>query len=155
MQIGFDKLSSIENVVGSSRGDWIVGNASDNLLAGGAGNDWINGRGGNDRIWGQSGNDNLRGGDGADTFLFYRDIATNKVDTGRDTIWDFDAHTDFLEIDTGMVTDFTTVAAFIANHAQNTRGGDVKITFDADNSVTLKNTTVASLVANQDHFHFV
>ena len=37
-QIGFDKLSSIESVVGSSRGDWIVGNASDNLLAGGAGN---------------------------------------------------------------------------------------------------------------------
>jgi spore coat protein A len=155
VQIGFDKLSSIENVVGSSRGDWIVGNASENLLAGGAGNDWINGRDGNDRIWGQSGNDNLRGGDGADAFLFYRDIATNKVDTGRDTIWDFDAHTDVLEIDTGMVTDFTTVAAFIANHAQNTRGGDVKITFDVDNSVMLKNTTVASLVANQDHFHFV
>ena len=54
-----------------------------------------------------------------------------------------------------MVTDFTTVAAFIANHAQNTRGGDVKITFDVDNSVTLKNTNVASLLANQDHFHFM
>jgi spore coat protein A, manganese oxidase len=155
LQIGFDKLTSIENVIGSSRSDWIVGNASDNLLAGGAGNDWINGRGGNDRIWGQDGNDNLRGGDGADTFLFYKDIATNKVDTGRDTIWDFDAKTDFLEVDKGMVTDFTTVAAFIANHAQDTRGGDVKITFDADNTIILKHTTVASLVANQDHFHFV
>ena len=155
VQIGNDKLSSIENVVGSSRNDWIVGNASDNLLAGGAGNDWINGRGGIDRIWGQSGNDDLRGGDGADTFLFYRDIATNKVDTGRDTIWDFDAHTDFLEIDTGMVTDFTNVAAFIASHAQNTPAGDVKITFDANDTVTLKHTTVASLVANQEHFHFV
>jgi len=155
VQIGNDKLSSIENVVGSSRNDWIVGNASDNLLAGGAGNDWINGRGGIDRIWGQSGNDDLRGGDGADTFLFYRDIATNKVDTGRDTIWDFDAHTDFLEIDTGMVTDFTNVAAFIASHAQNTPAGGVKITFDANDTVTLKHTTVASLVANQEHFHFV
>ena len=92
---------------------------------------------------------------GADTFLFYKDIATNKVDTGRDTIWDFDAQTDFLEIDTGMVTDFTNVAAFIADHAQTTRGGDVKITFDDHNSVTLKDTTVASLLANQDHFHFV
>ena len=155
VQIGFDKLASIENVIGSSRSDWIIGNASDNLLAGGAGNDWINGRGGNDRIWGQDGNDNLRGGDGADTFLFYKDFATNKVDTGRDTIWDFDAKTDFLEVDTGMVTNFTTVAAFIADHAQDTRGGDVKITFDADSTVTLKHTTVASLVANQDHFHFV
>ncbi len=155
MQIGYDKLASIENVVGSSRSDWIVGNASDNLLAGGAGNDWINGRGGNDRIWGQGGNDNLRGGDGADTFLFYRDIATNKVNTGRDTIWDFDANTDFLEVHTGMVTNFTNVAAFIARHAENTPAGGVKITFDADDSVTLKHTTVASLVANQDHFDFV
>jgi Ca2+-binding RTX toxin-like protein len=147
--------SSLPTAFGSSRNDWIVGNASDNLLAGGAGNDWINGRGGIDRIWGQSGNDDLRGGDGADTFLFYRDIATNKVDTGRDTIWDFDAHTDFLEIDTGMVTDFTNVAAFIASHAQNTPAGGVKITFDANDTVTLKHTTVASLVANQEHFHFV
>jgi spore coat protein A len=155
VQIGVDKLASIENVIGSSRSDWIIGNAGDNLIAGGAGDDWINGRGGNDRIWGQAGNDNMRGGDGTDTFLFYKDFATNKVDTGRDTIWDFSTNTDFLEIDKGMVTNFTDVADFIANHAQDTRGGDVKITFDADNTLTLKHTTVASLLANQDHFHFV
>jgi Ca2+-binding RTX toxin-like protein len=146
---------SIENVIGSSGRDDIVGNASDNLLAGGAGNDRISGQGGNDRIWGQAGNDNMGGGDGSDTFLFYKDFATNTVDTGRDTIWDFDAKTDFLEIDKGIVADFTTVADFIADHAHETPGHDVTISFDADNSVTLQHTTIAALQANQDHFFFV
>jgi spore coat protein A len=154
-QIGSDKLVSIENVIGSSGRDQIVGSASDNLLVGGAGNDRIDGGGGNDRIWGQAGNDDMRGGDGSDTFLFYKDFATNTVDSGRDTIWDFDAKTDFLEIDKGMVADFTTVADFIADHVHETPGHDVTISFDADNSVILQHTTIATLQANQDHFIFV
>ena len=156
-QIGFDKLASIENVIGSSKDDYIVGNSSSNLLAGGAGNDWLSGRGGDDRIWGQSGNDFMRGGDGADTFLFYKDFATNKVDTGRDTIFDFNAAVDFLEIDKNMVNDvtnFATAAEFITKHAKETIGGDVTITFDSHNSVTLNNTTLLGLQAHQDHFHF-
>jgi Ca2+-binding RTX toxin-like protein len=154
-QIGSDKLVSIENVIGSSGRDQIVGSASDNLLVGGAGNDRIDGGGGNDRIWGQAGNDDMRGGDGSDTFLFYKDFATNTVNSGRDTIWDFDAKTDFLEIDKGMVADFTTVADFIADHVHETPGHDVTISFDADNSVILQHTTIATLQANQDHFIFV
>ncbi|MFO1067858.1 MAG: matrixin family metalloprotease [Geminicoccaceae bacterium] len=55
-----DRLSSIENLVGSRLGDSLAGSAASNRLAGGEGND---------RIAAEAGNDTVVGGDGLDRVL--------------------------------------------------------------------------------------
>jgi Ca2+-binding RTX toxin-like protein len=45
-----DKLSSIEGLIGSGRGDQLFGNSLDNLLAGGLGSDVLNGMNGTDTV---------------------------------------------------------------------------------------------------------
>ena len=97
-----DRLTGIENVQGSSYGDWIVGDTGDNLLSGldgddtlaggggddllrgGAGDDVLEGGDGNDELAGHTGNDVLTGGDGADIFVF------RGTRSGQDRITDFD-----------------------------------------------------------------
>ncbi len=64
---GFDTLISIENVIGSSRGDRITGNGETNRLDGGAGSDMLDGKGGDDWLKGGLGDDTLIGGSGRDT----------------------------------------------------------------------------------------
>jgi Ca2+-binding RTX toxin-like protein len=61
------RLISIENVTGTSDGDWIAGNGVANRLVGGAGFDIIEGGGGNDLLEGGLDNDRLSGGSGDDT----------------------------------------------------------------------------------------
>ncbi|MCM8638939.1 DUF4347 domain-containing protein, partial [Accumulibacter sp.] len=55
------RLISIENVWGSTYGDWLYGNIHANFLRGGSGVD---------RLQGCGGEDNLAGGSSADTFIF-------------------------------------------------------------------------------------
>jgi S-layer protein len=62
-----DTLSSIENVTGTDKADYIIGSAGANVIRGGAGNDV------------------LTGGAGADTFVFETTATAN----GTDTITDF------------------------------------------------------------------
>ena len=54
---GSEELRSIENAVGTNRGDTLIGNAVANVLFGGRGDDQIEGR---------DGDDSLEGGDGSD-----------------------------------------------------------------------------------------
>jgi Ca2+-binding RTX toxin-like protein len=68
-----DRLSSIENLVGSNFDDVLVGNFQHNTLNGGLGSDRINGG---------SGNDVLIGGAGADVFVY--DTASFGIDTIND-----------------------------------------------------------------------
>lgn len=63
---GFDTLTSIENLTGSSFGDTLTGDASVNVINGGIGNDTVNGGGGNDVLGGGTGDDIVNGGDGND-----------------------------------------------------------------------------------------
>ncbi|WP_281379131.1 S8 family serine peptidase [Chthonobacter rhizosphaerae] len=58
-----DKLTGIENAIGSAFGDVLTGNAAANTLTGGAGDD---------RLTGAGGGDNLVGGDGHDTADYTR-----------------------------------------------------------------------------------
>ncbi len=76
---GFDTLSGIEHLVGSSFGDALTGNEKDNALFGGNGNDTLAG-------W--SGADNMIGGPGNDTYFVenFRDIVIEKVNEGIDTV---------------------------------------------------------------------
>lgn len=61
-----DRLSGIENVTGSTWGDYIYGNHLDNVLTGLDGNDDLYGYGGVDTLYGDDGYDDLFGGQGND-----------------------------------------------------------------------------------------
>ena len=61
-----DKLTSVENLVGSKGGDILIGDGNANVMDGGAGNDTVNGAAGDDTITGGDGNDQMNGGAGAD-----------------------------------------------------------------------------------------
>ena len=61
-----DRLSEVENVIGTARQDYLFGNDVANRLSGGGDDDRIGGRGGNDVLDGGDGNDVLDGGAGAD-----------------------------------------------------------------------------------------
>jgi len=125
-QSGSDVLISIENVVGSQTSDRIEGNKFANIIEGAGGNDW------------------LVGGGGTDTFAFFNS------GFGKDVITDFDKRgDDVIEFSTSVFSDFAAVQiALIAHH------GDVIIeTPDHLDSITLRNTAIASLTA--DDFKFV
>ncbi len=61
-----DEFSSIENVAGSAKQDYLTGSNVANTLEGGGGDDYLWGEGGNDRLFGGEGKDYLVGGTGAD-----------------------------------------------------------------------------------------
>jgi Ca2+-binding RTX toxin-like protein len=64
---GLDRLSSIENVTGSTFfNDNLIGNGGNNVLSGLGGNDFLSGLAGNDQLNGGLGNDTLNGGTGND-----------------------------------------------------------------------------------------
>jgi Ca2+-binding RTX toxin-like protein len=62
-----DRLSGIENLLGSAFADSLSGNASANVLTGAGGDDVLSGAAGNDTLIGGSGNDTLAGGADRDT----------------------------------------------------------------------------------------
>ena len=64
---GAQRLSTIENVIGSPFDDRIGGSAGANRIVGGAGNDTISGAGGTDVLLGGAGDDAIDGGSGRDT----------------------------------------------------------------------------------------
>jgi len=67
LSAGFDTLTSIEDLTGSSFADTLLGNGAANHLIGGPGNDTLRGEGGDDTLEGLAGNDILEGGPGNDT----------------------------------------------------------------------------------------
>ena len=62
-----DRISRIEDVVGSAHDDRITGDGAGNRLTGGAGDDTLRGGGGNDTLQGGAGDDHLIGAGGDDT----------------------------------------------------------------------------------------
>ncbi len=63
---GFDRISSVDDIVGSAHADHLVGNGQSNLIRGGAGPDLLEGGSGDDALYGDGGPDELRGGPGND-----------------------------------------------------------------------------------------
>lgn len=127
---------------GGSGDDGLEGGYGNDSLAAGAGDDTLDGGYGSDVLTGGLGDDLLTGGRGADTFVFAADF-------GQDTISDFgDYGADVIEFTDGLFAGFADVMA----HATQV-GGDVAITFDGDNSLTLIGTNLAAL--HQDNFSFV
>jgi Ca2+-binding RTX toxin-like protein len=139
----WDRTAIAQNawINGTSGNDNIAGGSGIDAINGGAGNDTVNGGGGNDIIVGGSGNDTVTGGADNDTFVF-------KSGFGLDTITDFTAgagSTDVIRIEDSLFADFAAVQAASAQV-----GGNVVITLDASNTITLQNVTLANL--HQDDF---
>lgn len=61
-----DNLHSVEEIIGSSRGDTFLGSRFGDIFHGADGDDKIEGNDGNDRLYGDKGNDTLRGDNGDD-----------------------------------------------------------------------------------------
>jgi Ca2+-binding RTX toxin-like protein len=90
-----DVLFNIENLTGSSHGDYLTGDTGNNVISGGGGNDILHGGGGQDHLFGGDGNDTMYsdngfvafdGGAGIDTVDFsgrpvglHADLSTGHV----------------------------------------------------------------------------
>ena len=116
-------IYAVENVNGTNYADTLIGDYNDNVLTG------------------NGGNDTLAGGYGNDTFNFAR--SNGVVNFGNDTIADFAAGQDHLQIDHTIFGNF----AAVQQHMQQV-GGDVVITYDANNSIVLNDVLMANLHAS-------
>jgi|GEM_PF-923640 len=95
--ISVDKLSNIENIIGSFQNDVLTGDSGANTLCGRDGNDRVNGGDGDDILHGGSGTDTITGGEGSDkltggeeedTFILTETIAaTDTVTTSSVANW--------------------------------------------------------------------
>lgn len=102
----------------------------------------INGPLGGGAVAGTSANEVLFGSNGNDTFVF------SGTTLGIDTVANFHPATDVIEV---SHTAFADVAALLSHSAQV--GNDVVISYDATDSVTLKNVAQANLTVS--NFHIV
>jgi Ca2+-binding RTX toxin-like protein len=104
-----ERLSSIENIIGSRGNDVLIGDANANTLNGSFGNDTLEGAAGNDVLIGEAGNDALIGGAGNDFLLGGDGIDTLRGGDGND-IFDGGAGVNYLILDGGA--DVVRVSAF-------------------------------------------
>lgn len=87
-----DRVTGVEQVVGTRFADRIAGDGGGNALFGGAGADHLIGRKGRDRLEGGPGRDLLEGGPGRDVFVF-------SPGDGRDVIADFEPGRDRVRLE--------------------------------------------------------
>lgn len=142
--LGKDTLkggSGDDLVDGGAGDDALSGGSGDDSLLGGLGNDALSGGSGDDILDGGAGDDMLTGGSGNDIFVFAPGF-------GHDTITDFaGGHEDVIELDSALFADFD---AAMANAEQV--GSGVVFTIDANTTLTLADTALGSLLA--DDFRF-
>nr|HQV20809.1 calcium-binding protein [Gordonia sp. (in: high G+C Gram-positive bacteria)] len=119
---GSDRLSAVENLVGSDFNDTLTGSTAANRLEGGAGADMLNGG---------LGNDILDGGAGADSFVFNTTLSATNVDA----ILSFNVTDDTIRLEnTGIFAALTTPGTLSAAEFQlGTVAQDIddRIIFDA------------------------
>jgi Ca2+-binding RTX toxin-like protein len=137
---GNDYLSSgggNDTLHGGAGNDSMKGGPGITQMFGDGGNDTLAGGAGNEFLSGGSGNDTLSGGAGNDTFMFSSGF-------GKDVILDFQntggAH-DVIQFDRTVFANFNAVQSHMTQS-----GTSVVITFDANNTVEVRNTTL-------DQFH--
>jgi Ca2+-binding RTX toxin-like protein len=101
----------------------------------------IYGTSGADVLSSTSASEIFTGQGGSDTFVFSGNF-------GQDTITDFKAATDTIQLDQSAFTNF----ASVLSHATQV-GGDVMIAQDAHNTLTINDTTLSQLASH--NFHLV
>lgn len=152
---GTERLTNVENLIGSQFNDTLSGSTTANRLEGGAGNDALNGDAGNDVLVGGLGQDTLNGGAGLDTFVL--DAAGVGND---DRISGFVVADDTIELSKAVFTALpggigTTLSA--ANFRVGTAAVDAddyivyntangQLSYDADGSGAGAAVTIATLV---------
>jgi len=127
--------SGNDAMAGGDGNDELNGDSGNDTLSGGIGNDDLDGDSGRDILNGGSGNDRLTGDDGADLFVFGAGF-------GKDVVTDF-RNDDMIVIDDGLFDNFQELRA-----ASRQVGSSVVITVDADNTITLQQTHLNNLHAN-------
>lgn len=147
-EIGNDKLSGVENILGGNQGDRITGSMSGNslngmggndVLMGGGGNDTISGGtgadkilagAGNDKLYGGSGADDLYGGSGKDVFVFKSKADLTNSKTATDTIFDFSRtqgdKIDFTSIDANTTKSGNQAFTFIKSEGFSDKAGELR-----------------------------
>jgi Ca2+-binding RTX toxin-like protein len=113
-------------VYGNQGSDHLYGDDGLDTLFGGQGNDSLQGQSGDDSLAGNLGDDVLSGGDGADVFIF-------EVNGGNDTVADFQAGVDSLQVAGGL------------SYAAVQIGSDTVLTLSDGGTVTLIGVSVSNL----------
>jgi Ca2+-binding RTX toxin-like protein/uncharacterized protein YjiK len=142
-------------LVGSIYG---TGNAGDNTIVGyGAGDNVISGAAGNDTLIGGAGNDLLFGGSGNDTFVFDSSSFLASVISGVDTIGDFTATQDKIQLSKAAFAALSTSAGTLSAYNSTSLTGDFvtvtnanQATFAASAAKILYNSDTGSLFYNAD-----
>ncbi|MPZ38641.1 MAG: fused nuclease/metallophosphatase/5'-nucleotidase/calcium-binding protein [Rhizobiales bacterium] len=124
-----------DTLAGGAGNDDLEGGNDNDVMDGGIGNDQLEGGNGSDTITGGAGNDRMTGGNGSDLFVFGSDF-------GRDIITDFGSN-DRIVFDDGLFDSFQELQA-----ASRQVGSSVVIMLDADNTITLQQTSLNSLQAS-------
>jgi serralysin len=133
-----------DSLKGGTAAAQLYGDDGNDTLVGGSGNEYLSGGNGNDKLTGGGGTDTLNGGAGNDTFIFAANF-------GKDVIADFqntNGEQDIIQFDHTVFADFSAVQSHMAQV-----GGNVVITVDANDTITIQDSSVGHLSA--DDFRFV
>jgi Ca2+-binding RTX toxin-like protein len=165
MDIGFDLLFGMENVLGGRGDDTLIGDDSANNLNGNNGNDMVFGGGGDDTLIGLWGNDTLTGGAGNDTLIGSMDddsmngglgldvFLFELSEFGHDTITMFDADATFGQDLLDIASLEITAADFGTRVEITDLGSDALVTIDGIATITLVGVTGDGMNAiTQDDF---
>ena len=143
--IAWTLTGNIENLVlTGAAGVAGTGNALANVLRGNDGGNRLLGQDGADTLAGAAGNDTLTGGTGADVFLF---DTTLNGSTNRDSVTDFVARTDKIQLDDDIFSSLTGGVALTS--AQFLSGAGVISALTSDHRV-IYNTTTGALYYDAD-----
>ena len=143
---GNDKLfgnGGNDTVYGDQDNDYLDGGTGNDFLIGGDGNDQLSGGSQNDHLNGGLGNDILTGGRDNDTFVF--DTVPDAL-TNKDTIIDFVAGQDQIELDTRIFSALSGETSLFSQYFHTTPTG---VAGD-DNDYLLYNTTSGALLYDMD-----
>jgi Ca2+-binding RTX toxin-like protein len=147
-----------DTLLGDAGNDSLRGDAGNDSLRGNAGNDMLRGDAGNDTLRGEAGHDQLRGGDGKDILYGGRGNDTLHGGNGRDTfvfskgydadiVLDYEKGKDILDL-RGVAG----IDSFADLHLTQIDKKTVQIDFGSGDTLTIHNTTIATLTANQGDF---
>ncbi|MFV2002622.1 MAG: calcium-binding protein, partial [Paracoccaceae bacterium] len=130
-----------DQIAGNGGANQLLGNGGDDLLQGAAGADNLLGGDGNDRLEGGTGDDTLNGGTGADVFVF-------GAGTGNDTVQDFNAGLDQLELTSALIgATPATGTDVVASYATLT-GADVLLDFGGGDAILIEDFSDLTALAD-------
>jgi Ca2+-binding RTX toxin-like protein len=131
--------SGNDTLIGGSGINLLFAGSGNDVLQGGANNDFLFGGSGTARLYAAGGTNFLRGGTGADTFVFHA------VDQATDTVQNFKASTDHLEIQLAIADN--RAASDVIAAATTDAAGDAVLHLGAGHDVILSGVTVQHLSA--------